>query len=193
MLADTADTVLSIARLNVPLMKAPFTPSAGATAAEFLTLPLITGSEELGQAVLDACPTQHWIMHRIGPKLLCRPDRVAQYGLGWHSVADAGGRQLHATPARGIVLIHLPLTTKDRFVRKVENAREFLKRRSDHFKGDNAWHWKRWIGLADRGLLDVEFEAQRMDESTLDRLEALGMLQRAHAWLDPSMQSPGHH
>ena len=81
------------------------------------------------------------------------------------------------------------MTTAERFVRKVENARDFLRRRGDHFPGESAWHWKRWVDLADRGLLAAEFEAQRMCEATVKRLSELGVIERARAVLEKSMRN----
>lgn len=193
LLAGAVSPVLSIERFNVPLTNDPFVPVAGTDGSAFLGVPLITGSEVLSRTLLDESVDRRWIMHRLAPKLACRPGCVAQYGLGWHSVLDSSGQQIPAHPAKGIVIVHLPMTTLDRFVCKVGNAREFFRNYGENYPGDAAWHWKRWIDLADRGLLDVEFEAQRMGESEMNRLVDLGAIARADAVLEKSVRTNADH
>lgn len=192
-LGGTVASVLSIERYNVPLTNDPFIPTAGIEANDFLGVRLIAERERLSRTLLEESLELRWIMHRDPPKLICRPERVAQYGMGWHSAADSSGQPIPAHAAEGIVIVHVPMTTRDRFVRKVENARDFFRRRGDHYSGNAAWHWKRWIDLADRGRLDAEFEAQRMDESTLKQLAGLGVIARADAVLKKSMRTDAHH
>ena len=188
-LAGAVSPVLSIERFNVPLTNDPFVPVTGTDGSDFLGVPLIAGREVLNRKILEASGDRRWIMHHDQPKLVCRPGCVAEYALGWHSVADSSGRSIAAHPAEGILIAHLPMTTAERFVRKVENARDFLRRRGDHFPGESAWHWKRWVDLADRGLLAAEFEAQRMCEATVKRLSELGVIERARAVLEKSMRN----
>jgi glycosyltransferase involved in cell wall biosynthesis len=188
-LANAGGPVLSIERYNVPLSSDPFVPTAGTEARDFLEIYLITGREVLSRSILDEPLGRRWIMNRVMPKLICRPDRVARYALGWHSLADASGEPIPSVAAEGIALVHLPMTTSERFVRKVNNARDFFRRCGENYPGDAAWHWKRWVDLADRGLLDAEFEAQRMGEATLQRLRDLGIVARADAVLEKSMRT----
>jgi len=186
----TSDTpVLSIERFNVPLTNDPFIPANGTDSGDFLGVRLITSREVLNRTLVEETPGRRWIMHRILPKLAFRPERVTQLGLGWHSVADSSGHAIPAHAAEGIVIVHLPMTTPERFVRKVDNAREFFRRWADHYPGEAAWHWKRWVDLADRRLLDAEFEAQRMDEATVKRFSELGVIERASAVLNKSMRN----
>lgn len=191
-LANSATPVLSIERFNVPLTNDPFIPAHGAGSDVFLRAPLITSREVLNRTLLEETPGHRWIMHRILPKLVCRPEQVAHLGSGWHSVTDSSGQSIPAHAADGVVIVHVPMTTPERFVRKVDNAREFFRRWADHYPGEAAWHWKRWVDLADRGLLAAEFEAQRMDESTLMQLTERGAIARADAVLKKSMRVDAH-
>jgi len=188
-LAGAASPVLSIERFNIPLTNDPFVPMSGAEARDFLGIRLITGTEVLSRELLDEPLGRRWIRHRILPKLACRPDRVARFGLGWHSVADSQGLAISAVAAQGIIIAHLPMTTLERFFLKVGNAREFFRKNGEIYSGDAAWHWKRWVDLADRGLLDVEFEAQRMGEGEIQRFVDLGAIERADAVLEKSVQT----
>ena len=192
-LAEAVLPVLSIERYNVPLTNDPFVPTSGTGGRDFLGAHLITDRVVLSRTLLDEPLGRRWITHRILPKLACRPDQVARFGLGWHSVADSRGLAIPATAAHGIAIAHLPMTTLERFVRKVGNAREFFRKHGEIYSGDAAWHWKRWVDLADRGLLNVEFEAQRMGESEIQRLVDLGAIERADAVLKKSMRiNPNH-
>ncbi|WP_322764351.1 glycosyltransferase family 2 protein [Cyanobium usitatum] len=188
-LANVTGPVLSIERYNVPLSSDPFVPTAGTEASDFLGIRLITGREDLSRSLLDEPLGKRWIMNRIMPKLICRPDRVSRYGLGWHSIADSRGQPIPSIAAKGLLLVHLPLTTNERFVRKVNNAREFFRHCGEHYPGDAAWHWKRWVDLADRGLLGAEFAAQRMGEAEMAHLADVGAIERADAVLQKSMRT----
>ena len=106
---------------------------------------------------------------------------------------DCEGIEIPATSARGIVITHVPMTTFERFVRKVDNAREFFRNFGEHYPGGSAFHWKRWIDLADRGLLAAEFEAHRMDDSEITRLINSGALERAAAVLNKTLQTSADH
>jgi hypothetical protein len=192
-LAGALSPVLAIDRFNVPLTNDPFVPTSGTDARDFIGAHLITGREVLSRTLLDEPFGRRWIMHRILPKLACRPEMVARYSLGWHSAEDARGQTIPAAAAPGIVIAHLPMTTFERFVRKVDNAREFFRNYGENYPGDAAWHWKRWVDLADRGLLDVEFEAQRMGESEINRLVDLGAIERADAVLEKSLLTIADH
>jgi hypothetical protein len=193
LLAGAASPVLSIERFNVPLTNDPFVPVTGTDGGAFLGVPLITGREVLNRKLLEDSVDRRWIMNQIAPKLACRLGCVAQYGLGWHSVSDSNGQRIPAHPAKGIVIVHLPMTTRERFVRKVDNARELFRNYGENYPGDAAWHWKRWVDLADRDLLDVEFESQRIGESEMNRLVDLGAIQRADAVLEKSVRTNADH
>ena len=58
--------------------------------------------------------------------------------------------------------MHVPFSTFDRFVRKIENAKSVIALHGDAFPGFTAWHWKRWIELLDKGDLAREFTHQRL-------------------------------
>lgn len=188
-LARAVSPVLSIERYNVPLMNDPFVPTSGTKSRDFLGVPLITGREVLSRTLLDEPLGRRWIMHRIVPKIVCRPERVARFSLGWHSAADSRGQTIPAAAAQGIVIAHLPMTTLERFIRKVGNAREFFRNYGESYPGDAAWHWKRWVDLADRGLLETEFETQRMDAAVINHLANLGVIERADVVLEKSMRT----
>jgi glycosyltransferase involved in cell wall biosynthesis len=188
-LASAVEPVLSIDRFNVALTTNPFVPTSGTEPSGFQRIFLITSREALSRTLLEESPNRRWIMHRIAPKLACRPECVAEYGYGWHSVSDARGKPIPASKAKGIVIAHLPMTTRDRFVRKVDNARDFFRRWGKNYPDNAAWHWRHWIDLADRGLLDAEFEAQRMDEAEITNLIDLGAIERADAVLRNSMRT----
>jgi hypothetical protein len=137
----------------------------------------------LSRAALKNASDKRWINHAIAPKLACRTSAVATFGVGWHAAFGHDGARIPTEPAGDVIIAHLPMTTKARFVRKVENARAFFARWRDEYPGETAWQWKHWIELADKGVLDEEFEAQRMSEATLRELRAAGVIETARAIL----------
>ncbi len=181
--SETA-AALAVERYNVPFTATPLRPVAGSSPMPFLDAELITSRQALSRALLAEDPGRRWIMHKIAPKLICRPDHVVSFGLGWHTAFDAQGLHVPAVAANGILIVHLPLTTHERFVRKVDSARAFMARWGHLYEGEAAWHWRRWIELADKGLIDAEFENQRMDDAILSDLRAAGAIERAAAVLE---------
>jgi hypothetical protein len=73
----------------------------------------------------------------------------------------------------------VPLTTYDRFARKVERIGWALGRLGHLFTPDEGLHWKRWAAIAERGRLRAEFEAQILDEPTFAALTGNGTIATA--------------
>ncbi len=93
-----------------------------------------------------------------------------------HDVVPVAGVSLQRSIAKGIVTAHLPFTTESRFIRKVENIRKAFALHERYFGQDKAWHWRRWLELADRGELHGEFERTRFSDETLFSLREQGIM-----------------
>jgi hypothetical protein len=81
------------------------------------------------------------------------------------------------------LIAHLPLTTLPRFARKVDNIRRFFAahdaaRDSFSVQGTTP-HWRRWLAMADNGLLGREFERSVFTPSTIAELRAKGVIRSA--------------
>ena len=116
-----------------------------------------------------------WIDHRVGPKLMVRPRCVGRIGFGAHDFVpvEAGAR---VTVPDDVLILHLPFTDEARFRRKVEGARAMLAQHDVRLEAAQAWHWRRWLQLAEGGGLDAEFAAQVVDAREVAELVARGVL-----------------
>jgi hypothetical protein len=51
-----------------------------------------------------------------------------------------------------------------RFARKIDNIRLAVGDNADD-DYDDAWHWRRWVAMAQQGRINEEFEASTFSES----------------------------
>jgi hypothetical protein len=61
-----------------------------------------------------------------------------------------------------LVTIHLLFTTQMRFARKIDNIRRAL---GDHAADDDdevAWHWRRWVAMAQQGRINEDSKLPRL-------------------------------
>jgi hypothetical protein len=77
------------------------------------------------------------------------------------------------------LIAHLALSTPERFRRKIDNVREFFAHHDAYAGADIAWHWRRWVGLADRGEIDGEFARSVFSAQALDALRRDGIVRSA--------------
>ena len=94
------------------------------------------------------------------------------------SVLEAGMPTRRISPP-DLLIAHVAFTTANRFARKVENIRAELTRNPDCYSGELAWHWKRWLTMAERGLIEEEFARQVLDDEGLALMRQGGFLRSA--------------
>jgi glycosyltransferase involved in cell wall biosynthesis len=164
--------VLSVDRFNVPLgVNGPMMPSQ-LVPERYEELLVIAKPVEDPRAHLRRNPGDAWIRMRVGPKVMFRPERIISLAKGGHGVIPCDLRPLRRTRPSDLVIIHLPFTTRMRFARKIDNIRRALS------LGDNAdadfdgfdglaWHWRRWVVMAQQGRINEEFEASTFSESVM--------------------------
>jgi len=111
---------------------------------------------------------------------MARPRRIAGFAIwGAHDMVVAGEEPVRRASPADLLIAHLPFTTRSRFNRKVENIRRIFAVHDSRFGTDSAWHWRRWLELAEQGRLDEEFERTVFDEGTLQELRLAGVIQSA--------------
>lgn len=130
-------------------------------------LPLIVRQVVLSRKRMMAEPEHRWVTHKLAPKLMVRPDRLARFNLGLHSAIGKEEAQLHRTQGHDVVIAHLPFSTFERFERKVNNTRHVFERYDAEHSGESAWHWRRWIEIQDAGSLREEYDRQFLSEAEL--------------------------
>lgn len=179
-LAGIADCdVLVASRFNVPLTSPPIDVVDLVQTGRAAELPLIVKRDALDTETMRADATRRWIMNAINDKVMCRTNVAEGLAPGAHRVHPPDGTRLRTRKADDVLIVHVPLTSYDRFERKVGNARHELERARGVLTGDRAWHWRRWVELDDRGLLPAEFEAQRMDGAELDAARRAAIVRTA--------------
>jgi hypothetical protein len=117
------------------------------------------------QAHLKRNPRDAWIRMRQDPKVMFRPERIIDLDVGAHDVFAGDLRPLRRTRPSDLVIAHLPFTTQMRFARKIDNVRRTMGDNADYDYDVPAWHWRRWVAMAQQGRINEEFEASTFSES----------------------------
>lgn len=165
----------TVRRFNAPPIRdadgtiRPFNHSGAATA-------LVVGARHTMDAeYLARNPATPWINARIGPKLMVRPQAVGRLAYGAHTFAPAND-DVRSTVPDDLMIVHLPFTTEMRFRRKVDGIRAMLAQHHHRLTPGEAWHWRRWLTVADAGGLSAEFAAQVIDADEVPDLRSRGIL-----------------
>ncbi|MFZ1108343.1 MAG: glycosyltransferase family 2 protein [Rhodomicrobium sp.] len=123
-------------------------------------------------------------------KVLARPECVAQVTDGSHDVLPAAPN-LRRRVAPDLIIAHAPMTTKARFLRKLRCIRETFVHHDEYFGENIAWHWRYWLGLQDKGEIDLEYERSIFSHNKLLQLRSLGVVKTASEMLSlPINSSP---
>jgi hypothetical protein len=166
----TSADVLRIDRFNIPLRPAgPAMPDRLAP-ERYDDLLLVADPIPKFWAYIEQNPDTSWMRSRVAGRVMARPTRIAGLSLGGHGVLPAGSASLRPSTPHDLLIAHLPFTGMARFTRKVGNMRRVLSRHSEQFGETGARHWRRWVALADQGLLEEEFNRMIFDADTLAQL-----------------------
>lgn len=175
---DGAD-VLMVDRFNIPLgengplMPDQFTPE------RYPELLLTCEPIDDLRIHMQENPYANWIRAKAESKVMARPERIGRLVLGAHDVIAADSAPLRRHRPNELIIAHLPFTTRSRFIRKVDNIRQVFRVHDRSFGEVTAWHWRRWLTLADQGCLDGEFDRTAFDAATVTALRAQGVIRSA--------------
>jgi hypothetical protein len=134
------------------------------------------------QAHLAVYPDTPWIFGFAAPKVIARSAAVAQ-GIGMAAHAPlADGVARSSAPTDDMLIAHLPVSSRERFRRKLDNIAQVFRRVGHRYTGSEAWHWRRWLDLAQAGQGDAEFERQVFDAARLAELRSAGTVRSAAEW-----------
>ena len=120
-----------------------------------------------------------WIRGVPVSKVMVRPVRIRELTDGMHDAVATGDEPLRRTNPTDMIICHLPFTTRERFRRKVANARKVVAAHDEYLGEHLAWHWRRWVDLAKEGRIDEEFDRQRLRLEALPELRASGAVRSA--------------
>ncbi len=132
---------------------------------------------------LQQHPSSPWIIGADDPGTIARIERIGAVTDGFHNIVAADNTPLRWSRPADLLIAHLPFTTRARFARKVDNARRFLVARDaaggEYRERQLAWHWRRWVAMANEGRLDQEFERSIFDDGTIAELRSKGIVRSA--------------
>jgi hypothetical protein len=180
----TANTdLLQVERYNVPVSaNGPLWPvELGPQGHDALEL-IVRQVPDFHQ-YLPENPDTSWILGRIVPKVVARAAAVASgISTGAHAAHSPQGRPPTSAIPTDLLIAHLPITSRERFMHKLDNIRRLAQRLGDRYGPGTAWHWRRWVKLADEGRADEEFDRLVFDADQLAELRARGTVMSAAAW-----------
>jgi glycosyltransferase involved in cell wall biosynthesis len=170
--------VLSVPRFNIPMgAGGPLMPR-NLIPGHYHELMLYVHRVADLRAHLENDPAAVWIQGVDEDKVMARPERIGTIEVGAHNVFPADSIPLRRAKPTDLFIAHLPFTTRSRFKRKVANIRKMLQAQEASMEG-LAWHWRRWIDLADRGGLDGEYDRSLLTSDRVPELRRTGVIRTA--------------
>ena len=171
--------LLSVDRFNVP----PVCGEAGIQPPimpeNYNRLSLVVKSAPDFREVMRNNPRASWILGVPVPKIMVRPALIASLRQAGHDAVPHDGVRLRRAKPTDLLIAHLPFTTQGRFARKIANIRRNIQVHDKNFRGDTAWHWRRWITLSDQEGTNAEFERSYFDPETIESLRRQGVVRSA--------------
>lgn len=134
-------------------------------------------------------PDAAWILGAVQPKVIARPVALrAGLIMGAHAAVAQGLRQVDA--GADLLLAHVAVSSRDRFLQKMANIDDVFRRAGHLYKGAQAWHWRRWHDLWQRGEAEAEYERQLFDAPRLAALRSEGVVASAAEWFAARARPP---
>ncbi len=188
LLDGCAADLISVPRYNVPLgPHGPVLPDSLVPEC-YGEIDLIVKPVPNLRTRLRNDPAMPWIRAVPSPKIIVRPGCIGHLKDGMHDIVPAPGKPLKRGVAGDLVIAHLPLTTRERFARKIDNIREVFAWHDAYMGPDIGWHWRRWLELADLGEIGAEFERSVFSGEMLADLRRQGVIRTAAEILDRARQ-----
>ena len=173
--------LLAIDRFNVPLTAAGLELPQPMPPSFYGQLPLVVDPVPELQLRVDADPPVPWSRGVPIPKAMLRPQLVSRVVIGGHDAHPKEGVELRRARPADLVIAHLPFTTRARFEAKVSNIARAIATDPGFFEGI-AWHWKRWVGAHERGMIGEEFQRQVFSDEAMAKLREEGAVVSAADW-----------
>jgi hypothetical protein len=146
-------------------------------------------------------PKTPYLLGEELPKVMVRPSCIARLSDGLHDIEESDGRAVEWDVPADLLIAHVPLSTRTRLMRKIEDYRNHIYSHPDETEytktGDElwqapSWQWRRWIKLKDEGRLDEEFQRTIFDEPTTARLRAQGVIRNATQLFAARLRAVGY-
>lgn len=178
-LAQIPQDILIVPRFNVPLsLTGPMLPERLVPDRYAEAQLIVQSFPDIFQHLKQNAETP-WIRAVPMPKVVARRECFGLWTDGLHDMIPPEGKDCQRAVADSLVIAHVPLSSKARFERKIQNIRECLgpdevREFASAQEPSKAWHWKRWVHLADKGEVDREFERSVFSIEYLDALHRDG-------------------
>ena len=181
----TADVIM-VDRYNIPVGPAGPLMPAELRPPHYGDLLLLAEPVDDAQSYLRQNASVSWIWAKAEPKVMARPKRIKALEYAGHDVFPADSTRLRRSTADDLFIAHLPFTSRARFHRKVENIRRTISAHDAFFDGAMAWHWRRWLTLAEQGRLDEEYDSTVFTADAIAALRQQGSIRSAAEILRPT-------
>lgn len=125
--------------------------------------------------------TPRWLFHRIGPKVMIRPDAFRAFLLGTHGAVRPTNDDESPVKvvAKDMLIAHAPFTSFERFEGKINAAKSHIAQLPFMQRWDRAWHWKWWIKRQAEGALPAEFAREALSPDEMAALTTTGAVRTA--------------
>lgn len=122
------------------------------------------------------------ILDPVVPKFITRLKEIKKVEPGFHDLQAPGITRKEN--ARNVLILHLPVTTFDRFLSKTRDIREYMENVGGCLRKRQAHNWKRWAALGtDEAALMAEYETQFFSENDLRLLRDNKAVMKVRDWL----------
>lgn len=184
-LRDCAADVLAVGRFNAVLgPHGPFIPERLGPEC-YDDLLLHCRETPNFRDYLAAHPEAAWLSGVPVPKVICKVDHFESVRPGGHDIVARADRATVRRRATGLIIAHVPISTYERFQRKLANIERFFERNPDYMTGSQGWHWRRWAAIRKQGGEEEEYRRQHLDADTLRVLRQDGAIRSAAELLAP--------
>lgn len=133
-----------------------------------------------------------WLRYVPMPKIILKPAVLRQLKYGMHDIIPKEGVPVRRVTATNIVTAHVALSDYDRFARKIENIRNMYPHHEGQLPSNFAWHWRRWLELANRGELRGEYDRSVLSQADLATLRGNGTIRSAASMLHGHTDDADH-
>lgn len=125
---------------------------------------------------LEADPTLAWLRFVPLPKAAVRPGAFGGIVDGMHGALGPDRQPLPQPVLAPVVIAHVPMSSYERFERKVRNIVALDDRFGGNPPAHVGWHWRRWVASSRIGMLRTEYDNTFLDAAEMAALRADGVL-----------------
>jgi glycosyltransferase involved in cell wall biosynthesis len=170
---------LTVRRLNVPLVEDRELLPPSLAPASYGDLWLVAEPIPEARQKFDEGADLAWVMTSVASKTMVNPRTVDGVHIGAHRPKARDGMQPIVVMPKDIVIAHVPVSSLDRFTRKLQNIERSLATYGHRLVGNQAWHWFRWAKILREGRVEEEYRRQIMTPAQFEAAVGAGVIRSA--------------